>query len=111
MSRTKLLKELGEVIDKSTAREWLDELPWTPGPRKGIALASFVERQSEGPDDVKHRMQEVVNLINRPGLSAPGTDVQCGLPSAKREPFAVMRQSCLKNQKVGPLLPPQHRGV
>ena len=62
--KVKLLKDLAEVLEKSTAKEWLDEAPWTPGPRKGIALAGFVERTSESVDDIRQRMQEVVNLVN-----------------------------------------------
>ena len=71
--KQKLLRELGDVLDKSTAREWLDEQPWTPGPRRGIALAGFHERQAEGHEDMKHRMQEVINLVNRAALSTSST--------------------------------------
>ena len=71
--RELVLNELQGVLHDVGADELLHEKPWTPGPRRGIALAAFQPRAGEGPADVRARMLEVVNLINRAAIPTEST--------------------------------------
>ncbi|CAE7911667.1 unnamed protein product, partial [Symbiodinium necroappetens] len=59
-----VLHQLSEVVEKLKLRPVLDELPFTTGPRRSIALPNFKPRQGEGPSEVRSRMMEVLTAVN-----------------------------------------------
>ena len=75
--RQVVLKELAGVLKDVGADECLDELPWTPGPRRGVALAGLRLRTSESFDDMRDRMLEVADLINKAALPTASTQDSC----------------------------------
>ena len=74
-----VLRELDVVLKDLAADEYLDERPWAPGPRRGVALVSFRLRQQEQHDDMKDRMLIVADLINKAGVPTPSTLDGCPL--------------------------------
>ena len=63
--RKVVLGDLQALLRDVAAEEYLDEPPWTPGPRRGVALSGFQVRAHETEEDMKARMVEVMNLVNR----------------------------------------------
>ena len=75
--RALLLQELAGVIKDVAADEYMDESPWTAGPRKGVALASFRLREDEGPEGMRSRMLQVADLINKASVPTASTSGSC----------------------------------
>ena len=75
--RKVVLGDLAKILRDVAADELLDEPPWTPGPRRGVALAGFKLRPGESVEDQKARMVEVANLINKAGIPTEHTLDHC----------------------------------
>ena len=71
--RNIVLRELKGILDDVGAGEMLDEAPWTPGPRRGVALSSFRQREGEDFEDMKARMLEITALVNKASIPTEST--------------------------------------
>ena len=71
--RNVVLGDLKALLSHVAAEELLDEQPWTPGPRRGVALAGFRIRAGETEEDMRLRMVEVMNLVNKASIPTEHT--------------------------------------
>ena len=97
-ARHVVLGDLKTILDKVGAASLMDEQGWTPGPRKGIALATFRPRSGEGPEEVKARMLQIVSKINQSKTGTPNTmesrPIWCALSRDRARAKAPMSARC-----------------
>ena len=72
-TRARVLGDVSDIIKKVGAEDLMDESPWCPGPRKGVALATFACRSGEGPQELRARMNQVVTKVNQAAVSTAHT--------------------------------------
>ena len=67
-----VLDPLKQCLDHLNLTEKMDSDPFCTGPRRAVALANFHARQDESASDLRRRMLEIIQEINKASLQLQG---------------------------------------
>ena len=65
--RQSILQDLRRALKETQTETFLDDDPFTTGPRRSIALANFYPRTGEENSLLKRRMHNVISAFNKVG--------------------------------------------
>ena len=94
--RQVVLSELSEVIDRVGARDLMDNLPWTTGPRRSVALANFCKRPHEQDHDIRKRMHQILLRFAESDTNVKGKRLWCSFSRSPEERRRAAHASLVK---------------
>ncbi|CAE7223910.1 unnamed protein product [Symbiodinium sp. CCMP2592] len=96
--RNVILHQLSESLSHLKLNHLLDSDPFTTGPRRAVALCNFTQRSSESPPELRRRMLELVQEINKADLALQGgrRNLWCSFSRSPAERGRASVAGCVK---------------